>query len=148
MEGESQGQEIREEVSQTIRWVDKITRGDYAHDYPPEEGLDPREVFSGLVLDLNDKTLNPAEIARLERLIEEKLGSKPDEAPVRGRYKHADGQTTVTIYDVALGQEGDKWYISQWKDEGTESWYILWSGEMYSDQIEAGILQSQEGPQT
>lgn len=141
MEGQQPSQEIREEISHTIRSADNIIAGNYASDFPPEEGLDPSEVFVGPILDLNDATLNPREIVEVERWIERRLIAKPDEAPVRARYLSPDEQTKVVIYDVPLGQEGDKWFISRWQNEGEKPSYIFWSEEMYEEQLELGYTE-------
>lgn len=144
MEEQSPQHEIREEISYTVQIAENIIAGNYASDFPSEESLDPREVFVGLILDLNDETLNPREIAEVEEWISRRLEVKPDEAPVKARYLSPDEQTKVVIYDVPLGQEGDKWFISRWQNEGEKPSYIFWSEEMYEEQLELGYTEIDE----
>jgi len=144
MEGQLPPQEIREEISHTIRAADDIIAGNYASDYPSKESLDPREGFVGPILDLNDETLNPREIAEVEAWIERKLGAKPDNAPIKTRYISPDEVTKVVVYNVPLGQEGDKWFISRWQNEGEKPSYVLWSEEMYEEQLEFGYTEIED----
>jgi len=144
MEGQTPPQEIREEISHTIRTADNIIAGNYASNYPSEESLDSREVFVGPILDLNDETLNPREIAEVEGWIEGKLGAKPDNTPIKARYMSADEETRVVVYDVPLGQEGDKWFISRWQNEGEKPSYIFWSEEWYDEQVELGYTEIED----
>ena len=144
MEGQLPPQEIREEISHTIRTADDIIAGNYGSDYPSKESLDPREVFEGPILDLNDETLNPREIAEIQGWIERKLGAKPDNAPIKTRYISPDEVTKVVVYNVPLGQEGDKWFISRWQNEGEKPSYVLWSEEMYEEQLEFGYTEIED----
>jgi hypothetical protein len=144
MERDKSPQEVREEISQTIRFADNIIAGNYGSDFPDEEGLDPYEVFVGPILDLNDVTLNPLEIAEVEGWIERNLTTKSDEAPIKARYLSPDEQTKVDVYDVPLGQEGDTWYISRWQNEGEKPSFIFWSEEMYEEQLELGYTEVED----
>ena len=79
-------EEIRPAILETIKFANRILEGmDWV--YPDEESLDPSEVFSGPILDLNDTSLTAQEIAFVESWIEKQLGSKPEEAPVKAIYK-------------------------------------------------------------
>lgn len=129
-------QEIRPSFTQTIAFAENIIRGEYATDFPPEESLDPAEVFVGPILDLNDPDLHDVESAMVMDWIDKKLGTKVEEAPVKGTYSSPDGETTVVIYDVPLGLEEDEWYISKWQNEGEKPSYVFWSAEMYEEQVE------------
>jgi hypothetical protein len=141
MEEQAPQHEIREEISHTVQTAENIIAGKYASGFPSEVSLDPREVFVGPILDLNDTTLNPREIAVVESWIERKLAAKPNEAPIKARYLSPDEQTKVIVYDVPLGQEGDTWFISRWQNDGEEPSYIFWSEEMYEEQVELGYTE-------
>ena len=97
------------------------------------------------MLDLNDKSLSERERLILEGWIENKLGAKPDETPVKIKYRSSDGETTVIVYDVPLGPETDKWYISRWQNKGEEPSFIFWSEEWYQQQVELGYEEVKEG---
>ena len=133
-----------EEISDTIRFAENIIAGNYASNFPSEESLDPREVFVGPILDLNDETLSLKEIAEAEGWIERKLAAKPDKAPVKAKYLSSDKQTKVVVYDVPLGQEGDKWFISRWQNNDEKPSYVFWPEEMYEEQLELDYTQIQD----
>lgn len=137
--GEESQVEIRPEFAATFAFADNIIAGKYAGGYPSEESLDPREVFSGPILDLNDASLTSAEIDMGQNWIKRMLGASEAEAPVAGRYQSHDGQTTVTIFDAMLGSQEDPWRISRWQNAGEEPSYVFWQQEMYDEQMELGF---------
>lgn len=127
--------EVRPEIYQTINFAQKIIEGKYGSSLP-KDSLDPEEVFSGPILDLNDKSLTLVEIAFLKDWLEEHLGSKPEEAPVKKKLRSTDGLTEVIIYDVSLGQKNDIWYLSRWQNKGEEPSFIFWQEEVYDWQMD------------
>lgn len=133
MEAQESGEgKIRIEVRQAIDFAEKIISGEYGEHFP-DESLNPKKTFSGSVFDENDPGLTPEEIAFFENWIVEKLGSKPDEAPIRAKFKSKDGVTEVIVYDVELG---DGWYLSKWQNRGEKPSYIFWPEEVYEWQLE------------
>ncbi len=131
--------EIRPETTQKIDFANRIIAGDYAKDYPSEESLDPKETFSGPLLDLNDEHLSQEERELVVSWIEDKLGSSAENAPIRKKYRSPDSVTKVTIFDVEIG---DDWYLSKWHDEAKKESYIFWPQEVYDWQLEEGYVEN------
>lgn len=133
--------EIRPHIIETIDFADKILRGEYGDDFPDAQSLDPAEVFSGPILDLNDASLTDQEKAFIAAWIKRQLGSNIEDAPLKAKFQSPDNRTTVDIYNVRLGSEEDPWYVSQWQNEGEEPSYIFWAEEVYQWQVEAGYTE-------
>ena len=101
---ENQPPEIKPEILQIIEIAEKIIQDEYGQNLP-EETLDPTKTFSGPILDENDESLTEIEISFLTSWIEKKLGTKPNETPIKAKFKSPDGITEVTVYDVELGNK-------------------------------------------
>lgn len=134
--------EIRPEIRETISFAQKRIIESGAWGYPKEDSLDPREVFNGPILDLNDQSLTKQEIAYTMGWIAEKLGSEPEEAPEKARYQSPDGKTEVIIYNVPLGKDED-WFLSRWQNQGEKPSFIFWPEDVYEWQVEeSGYIQN------
>lgn len=128
--------EIRPEIRQTIEFIEKIISGEKDIVYPDDESLDPNEVFSGPILDLNDESLTGEEIRFVESWMRERLRDSPENSPVRARYRSPDGGLSVTIFDVPIG---DGLFLSKWQNLGGKPSYVLWPQDAYDWQLdEAG----------
>ena len=106
--------------------------------------MNPKARFSGSLVDFNDETLTDQEKAFATAWMEGKLGTPLGEAPIRNRYQSPDQQTAVTIYDVSLGRENDRWYLSRWQNQGEQPSFVLWSEEMYDEQVANGYTEITE----
>lgn len=127
--------EVRLEIIATINFANRILETD-EWQYPSEESLDPNEVFSGPILDLNDESLTDREIAFVQNWITRQLGSDPDQAPIKAVYESPDGKTRVEVYDVPLGKGEEKWFISRWQNQGEKHSFVFWAEEVYQWQVE------------
>ena len=117
-ETEYQLSDINSEIIKRVELAEKAINGELA----------PNEEFDGLILDLNDPDLTENEVRFLSNWIEEKLGTKLQEAPIKERILSPDEKTLAVIYSTNLG---DGWFISKWQNEGEESSFILNPEEAY-----------------
>ena len=131
--------ELGEDLRQTLAYADRILNGqlDYKELEPNDESLDPSERFSGPIVDFN-LGLSEQEKEFAAGWIKSRLGSLPEDASVKAKYRSFDEKTDVTVYDVPLGQPVDLYYLSQWQNEGEQPSYVLWQEEWYDSQLEEG----------
>jgi len=134
--------EVREDIKFTMLAVENFLAGKFSDSFPDDESLDPREVFSGPLLDLNDETISPREKEIVAEWIEKKvLKDNLETAPVGKVLVSPDQDTTVRVYTAGLGQADDPWFLSVWQNKGERPSYILWPEEMYDMQEEMGYTR-------
>lgn len=122
-EAENPSIEINPKIIKRIELAEKAINGELA----------PNEEFDGLILDLNDSSLTIREVRFLSNWIEEKLGAKIEEAPIKERILSPDEKTSAVIYSTNLG---DDWFISKWQNEGEKASFILNPQEAYDWKVE------------
>lgn len=126
---------IRAEIKKRLELAQKLSSGEYGKELPDEKSLDSEETFSGPILDLNATELTDEERQFALDWIQENLGSKPEDTPIKAKYKSPDGITNVVIYDVEIGEN---WYLSRWQNSGEQASFIFWPEEVYEWQLESG----------
>lgn len=129
---------IRLEVINDIRLAENIIRVEIIHALADEEGIDPQNVFDGVICDF-DKSPTEEEKQYVTKWLERQLGSPLEKAPVLARY--TDGSTTVTVFDKEFA---DGWRFSCWQTAGQEPQYVFWNEDAYMGIFEAGGFQEIE----
>lgn len=112
--------ELRPEIRDRIQWAERIIQGEYSENYSV--------LMEGIIYDMNDPFLTPAEIEFLTEWIYRKLGSAPGDASIQRAFWSPDRLTKIAILDVEITHG---WYLSGWQTMEEKPIYYFLPQEFY-----------------